>query len=302
MKVRAFGATDTGLVRSHNEDAFVVLAFGSKELAAQATGAAVPAPASTPSSAPSSASAPPTLSMNTPPMGTMPATISSVIVGDTAGPGVVLVVSDGMGGAQAGEVASGIVIDRLREAMRAFAGTAPSGEELRDAALRRVVQEVSHHVRLAARAPDKKGMGATLTMAWLQNKAAVFAQVGDSRGYLLRGGKLQQITHDQSFVQMLVDSGALTAEAAEASPQKNVIMQVMGQEDELDVVLARITLAEGDRLLLCSDGLSNMIETDDLPKLVALSPLEKACAALVDAAKDGGGEDNITAVVAEIGG
>jgi serine/threonine protein phosphatase PrpC len=277
MKVRAFGATDTGLVRSHNEDAFVVLAFGSRELTAAGVPASTPAPPTLPSDGG-----------------------GGVISGDTAGPGVVLVVSDGMGGAQAGEVASGIVIDRMREAMRAFAGTAPAGEELRDAALRRVVQEVSHHVRLAARAPDKKGMGATLTMAWLQHDSAVFAQVGDSRGYLLRGGKLQQITHDQSFVQMLVDSGALTAEAAEASPQKNVIMQVMGQEDELDVVLGRITLTVGDRLLLCSDGLSNMIEAHDLPELVGLSPLEKACAALVDAAKDGGGEDNITAVVAEI--
>jgi serine/threonine protein phosphatase PrpC len=302
MKVRAFGATDTGLVRSHNEDAFVVLAFGSKELAAAGVA---------PVSAPSSAPAPETVKTGSvpPPRATPIATpvagtpaFDSVILGDTAGPGVVLVVSDGMGGAQAGEVASGIVIDRLREAMRAFAGTAPSGEEMRDAALRRVVQEVSHHVRLAARAPDKKGMGATLTMAWLQNQTAVFAQVGDSRGYLLRGGKLQQVTHDQSFVQMLVDSGALTAEAAEASPQKNVIMQVMGQEDELDVVLGRITLTEGDRLLLCSDGLSNMVETEDLPKLVGLSPLERACSALVEAAKEGGGEDNITAVVAEIGG
>ncbi len=279
MKVRAFGATDTGLVRSHNEDAFVVLAFGSRELTAAGVPASTPAPPTLPSDGG-----------------------GGVISGDTAGPGVVLVVSDGMGGAQAGEVASGIVIDRMREAMRAFAGTAPAGVELRDAALRRVVQEVSHHVRLAARAPDKKGMGATLTMAWLQNDSVVFAQVGDSRGYLLRGGKIQQITHDQSFVQMLVDSGALTAEAAEASPQKNVIMQVMGQEDELDVVLGRITLVAGDRLLLCSDGLSNMVDAEDLPKLVGLSPLEKACNALVDAAKDGGGEDNITAVVAEIAG
>ena len=301
MKVRAFGATDTGLVRSHNEDAFVVLAFGSRELAASAAAAAVAASASAgiPASKPAS----------TPPPASAPATVpggpggagGGVIHGDTAGPGVVLVVSDGMGGAQAGEVASGIVIDRLREAMRAFAGIAPAGEDMRDAALRRVVQDVSHHVRLAARAPDKKGMGATLTMAWLQNRVAIFAQVGDSRGYLLREGKIQQVTHDQSFVQMLVDSGALTAEAAEASPQKNVIMQVMGQEDELDVVLGRVTLNPGDRLLLCSDGLSNMVEAADLPKLVAISPLEEACASLVDAAKDGGGEDNITAVVAEVG-
>ena len=281
-----------------------MLAFGSKELAASAAiaGASAAASGSGSTSASTRSSSPPNLQIKTPPTMPTPAAASSVILGDTAGPGVVLVVSDGMGGAQAGEVASGIVIDRLREAMRVFAGTAPSGEDLRDAALRRVVQEVSHHVRLAARAPDKKGMGATLTMAWLQNRTAVFAQVGDSRGYLLRGGKLQQVTHDQSFVQMLVDSGALTAEAAEASPQKNVIMQVMGQEDELDVVVGRIALAEGDRLLLCSDGLSNMVEANDLPKLVGMSPLETACSALVDAAKDGGGEDNITAVVAEIVG
>ena len=213
-----------------------------------------------------------------------------VIHGDTAGPGVVLVVSDGMGGAQAGEVASGIVIDRLREAMRAFAGIAPAGEDLRDAALRRVVQDVSHHVRLAARAPDKKGMGATLTMAWLQNRVAIFAQVGDSRGYLLREGQ-DPAGHPPTRALCRCSStrAPLTAEAAEASPQKNVIMQVMGQEDELDVVLGRVTLNPGDRLLLCSDGLSNMVEAADLPKLVAISPLEEACASLVDAAKDGGG-------------
>jgi protein phosphatase len=128
------------------------------------------------------------------------------------------------------------------------------------------------------------------------------AQIGDSRAYLLRGGRIGQVTHDQSYVQMLVDMGRMTPEEAESSPRKNIILQVMGQATVLRVVLARLTLRVGDRLLLCSDGLSNVV-TDAAINAVARPPgeLATAASALVSLTKEGGAPDNVTVIVAEVG-
>jgi serine/threonine protein phosphatase PrpC len=143
-------------------------------------------------------------------------------------------------------------------------------------------------------------MGATLTAMLLMGSMAYVAQIGDSRAYLMRGGRIGQITHDQSYVQMLVDAGVMTAAEAEASPRKNIILQVMGQE-AVRVALGRIRLRAGDRLLLCSDGLTNVVD-DATIRAISKPPgdLAKASAALVALTKEGGAPDNVTVIVAEV--
>src|SRR5262249_52048137 len=130
----------------------------------------------------------------------------------------------------------------------------PDGE-----ALRRVVEQTSWAVHEAARRPDRRGMGATLTAALIVGDSLFIAQIGDSRAYLIRDSKIGQLTHDQSYVQLLVDAGVMTPEQAERSSAKNIILQVIGQED-VRVALGRIELRPGDRLLVCSDGLTNVLD------------------------------------------
>ena len=215
----------------------------------------------------------------------------------TNGVGVLLEVSDGMGGAKAGEVASalsteGVVAGMLDEAQRGR----PDGESLRA-----VIEQVSRGVHAASKVPSRRGMGATLTAALIQQGTAYVAQIGDSRAYLLRAGRIGQVTHDQSYVQMLVDAGVMTPEEAERSPRKNIILQVMGQP-EVKVALGRIELVPGDRLLLCSDGLTNVVDDATILE-VASAPTEvgAACAELVRRTREGGAPDNVTVLLAELG-
>lgn len=206
---------------------------------------------------------------------------------------ILLAVSDGLGGAPAGEVASELSVRRLFDALEHDRGGDP-GERLR-----RDVVRASEKVREAGARPGRHGMGATLTTALLRGTTAYLGQVGDSRAYLLRDGAITQITKDQSYVQEKVDEGELTPEEAERSPEKNLVSQVMGQSKPLDVALGRIELREGDVLLLCSDGLTNAIDEDTIRQL-ATGSFDRAAKALVDAANDAGGPDNVTVVLAKI--
>jgi PPM family protein phosphatase len=254
--VRAFGVTDVGSVRSANEDSFT-MADLSKPQRWQGG-----APAE------------------------WPATEK----------GVLLVVSDGMGGAKAGEVASALSVEAVLGGMLRAVREKPADGET----LRRVIEQASDKVHEAAKRPDRKGMGATLTAVLIDGVSAYVAQIGDSRAYLLRDGKMGQVTHDQSYVQLLVDAGIMTPAEAETSPRKNIILQVMGQE-EVRVALGRVTLKRGDRLLLCSDGLTNVVD-DATINAVAKSPadLAKASAALISLTKEGGAPDNVTVILGEV--
>lgn len=210
--------------------------------------------------------------------------------------GVLLLVSDGMGGAKAGEIASALTVEAVLGGMfRAVREKPADGETLR-----RVIEQASVKVHEAGKRPDRRGMGATLTAVLLNGPMAYIAQVGDSRAYLMRGGRIGQVTHDQSYVQMLVDAGVMTPEEAEASPRKNIILQVMGQE-AVRVALGRISLKVGDRLLLCSDGLTNVVD-DATINAIARPPggIAKAVAALVALTKEAGAPDNVTVILAEV--
>jgi serine/threonine protein phosphatase PrpC len=217
---------------------------------------------------------------------------------DVRDKGVLLALTDGMGGHQAGEVASALVLESLRTAMQTgLAG----GADTIEAKIEAAVQRANADVARAARA-NRSGMGATLTAVFIGGVDAFVAEVGDSRAYLLRAGRLRQITRDQSLVQMLVDKGLLSKEDAKLSPHKNVILQAMGLADDVRVAIARLHLRRGDRLLLCSDGVSNSVPDDELRDILATGDPAAACQRLIDRGNERGGEDNLTAIVAEVDG
>ena len=152
--------------------------------------------------------------------------------------------------------------------------------------------------------PQCSGMGATLTAAAITRDGVSLLQVGDSRGYVIRGGQIKLATKDQSLVQQLVDVGQISEQEAETHMFRNVILQALGAQPELSPVAGRVRVFRGDMLLLCSDGLSGKLRGDDLRQIVASSngDLARACDALVNEANERGGEDNITVVLARLGG
>jgi protein phosphatase len=201
------------------------------------------------------------------------------------------VVADGMGGAQAGEVAS-------RLAAEAFAGGLPdhgTSEERLETRVRdanRRIHEVSHEDRTL------NGMGTTITAAYLEDDELALAHVGDSRAYLLRDGELTRLTRDHTLVEELVRRGELTEEEAAEHPQRSIITRALGPEPDVDIDLHTHPVRAGDVLLLCSDGLTGMIGEDEVTEILARTPsLRDAGRALVDAANEAGGRDNITVVL-----
>jgi serine/threonine protein phosphatase PrpC len=201
------------------------------------------------------------------------------------------VVADGMGGAQAGEVAS-------RLAAEAFARGLPddgSSEQRLEARVREANSRI-YEVSQADRALN--GMGTTITAAYLDGDELALAHVGDSRAYLLRGGELTRLTRDHTLVEELVRRGELTEEEAAEHPQRSIITRALGPEPDVEIDLHTHRVRAGDVLLLCSDGLTGMIGEDDVAEILAGAPrLADAGRALVEAANDAGGRDNITVVL-----
>jgi serine/threonine protein phosphatase PrpC len=211
--------------------------------------------------------------------------------------GVLLAVSDGVGGHKAGEVASALVVESLRRSLAA------GSDEQPDALLEEATLRANREVWQAAHYPGREKMGATLTALYIRAGVAHIAEVGDSRAYLLRGGKMRQVTRDQSYVQWLVDLGALSPEAAQSSKQRNVILQAMGLEPTVNVALGRLELRQRDCFILCSDGLTTKVGAVQIRETVLGSPgLDVACARLVALANARGGEDNVTVIVAGVSG
>jgi len=211
--------------------------------------------------------------------------------------GVLLAVSDGMGGAQAGEVASALVVETITKEI----ADAPL-ETPRDTMLNDAIQAAHEVVRQQGKR-DRARMGATLTAVFVRAGRAYIAEVGDSRAYLVRGGDMAQVTHDQSMVQLLVDSGVMKPEEATNSPMKNVILQAMGHQPELKIAMARLDLRARDCLVLCSDGLTGHVSDEEIKQVILQTKRpSEAAQKLVDMANERGGKDNITVIVAGIGG
>ena len=207
--------------------------------------------------------------------------------------GMLLVVCDGMGGENAGEVASALAVEVVSTHL------AMSRDEDPAAALRAAVDHANELVVSAADEPGRKGMGTTLVALLIHGEDAFTAEVGDSRAYVLRGGELTQITKDQTYVQLLLDQGLMTLESIKGSVAKNVVLQALGKAPELIVAQRRLGLRGGDRLLVCSDGLSSYVSDAEIcAVLTSNDSLHASCAKLVAMANDRGGHDNVTVVAA----
>jgi PPM family protein phosphatase len=200
-------------------------------------------------------------------------------------------VADGMGGAQAGEVASKLAAAALEETDPATLSGSERLVSLIQEANRRVYERSSSD-------PATSGMGTTMTVALVEADGVTIGHVGDSRAYLVRDGKLEQLTEDHSLVNELLKSGKLSPQEAELHPQRSVITRAVGTDPDVDVDAFVVEASEGDIFLLCSDGLTDMVGDDDILDTVERhrEDLDRATKALVSAANRGGGEDNITVV------
>jgi PPM family protein phosphatase len=206
-------------------------------------------------------------------------------------------VADGIGGAQAGELASSLAATAVRDDSR-------DGDVDGRERVRALIQEANRRVyQRQAEDAAVSGMGTTMTVALVEGGHVWIGHVGDSRAYLIRGGRLEQLTEDHSLVAELVRSGRLSPEEAETHPQRSVVTRALGTDPDVDVDTFSVETRPGDLFLLCSDGLTTMVDDDAILAEIGKhrSNLRTAAKALVRAANRGGGEDNITIVFFEIG-
>src|ERR1700733_9997190 len=270
FNITASAKTDVGRVRSGNEDNFLVLNLSTADTW--------------------------TLDSIT---GPPPENLTALRQGHY---GTLAAVSDGMGGALAGEVASNLAVDSVRDRMLELQSSAAFSRFPFSERLRLAVELANLHIHYESlNNVEYAGMGATFTAVGIQGNISYFAQVGDSRGYVFRGGTVKQITRDQSLVGQLVESGHLTEEEAEQYAFKNVILQALGASPYVNVAVSKMPLRNGDTVLLCSDGLSGKVHGEEMLSIVESAPsLEAACGLLIDLANKRGGEDNITVVILSV--
>lgn len=282
-ELAVWGLTDPGKVRSENQDTFLAI-----ELSLDSAGGWRVGPQSAPdgNGAETSSGA------------------SAVERRFTLGPeGALLLVADGMGGVAGGSTASHMAAATVVEEIQR---TWPNGDERAPGTfadcLREAVWEANRQIRArAAKDQGLQGMGTTFTGVGILQNTVICAQVGDSRAYLFRDGRLVQLTRDQSIVQEMLDAGTITAEEARVSDQRNLILQALGATPDLDVVLSHHELSGGDILLLCTDGLCGVLDDEYLAGALAeTSGLRDACDALIRGANEAGGPDNITVLLAQV--
>jgi PPM family protein phosphatase len=204
-------------------------------------------------------------------------------------------VADGMGGAKAGEVASAVAVEAVE--------AAPESSEPAEAQLAEIVRAANRRIYdLAVADESRRGMGTTLTLAKVHGDEVSLAHVGDSRAYRMREGRLEQLTRDHSLVAELERSGQITAEAAEHHPQRSIITRALGPEPDVEVDTYTLTVRDGDVFLICSDGLTSMISDEEVASIVrSAASLDEAAEALVRAANQSGGKDNITVILFRLG-
>ncbi len=263
IRVRCFGKTDVGLVREHNEDNFLIGCFDGGE--------------------------------RYPPM-------DEVVECDVGPRGLLFAVCDGMGGANAGEVASQMAVDTIHEVMAGW--DAAADRDVFAHHLVKAVERAGERIFAAAKMdPELRGMGTTATVAGLVDEVLFVGQVGDSRAYVLREGRLGLLTKDQSLVNQLIEAGQLSEEDAESFELGNIILQALGTTESVNVDLSFLKLRRGDRLMISSDGLTGLVHDEVLLEVLQEVEDPRACCdRLVEMANAGGGHDNITVIVVDFDG
>ncbi len=276
MIIELDAKTDVGRIRAGNEDNFLVLDVSSAEAWVGSDGALPP---------------------------------RNLNRFDLGPKGLVLLVSDGMGGALAGDVASRMAVETVRDKLIEGEASSTNGNNNSGLPLINIlsnaVDEANHLIHQRSLEDARcSGMGATLTGAAVTPEGLGLVQVGDSRGYVIRGGEIKLVTKDQSLVQQLIDVGQITELEAETHMFRNVILQALGAQPELAPVTGSVRMRHGDILLLCSDGLSGKLRAEEIWQLVTAADgdLGLACDSLIREANERGGEDNITVVVAKFTG
>jgi protein phosphatase len=208
------------------------------------------------------------------------------------------VVADGLGGHAAGEVASALVVERLTQvSLSDDASAEDARQQLADA-----VREANVTIhRSADEDPQRAGMGTTVTAAVAVGDRMCFAHVGDSRGYLVRDGQLQRVTEDHTPVQRAVNAGVLSEEDALRHPSRHVLAQAVGLDDDVEVDTPTVELRPGDRVLLCTDGLTDPVPDTELQRLIVdFKTPDEAVEGLITAALQRGGPDNVTVLVVDV--
>lgn len=225
--------------------------------------------------------------------------IESFFHGEIDDAGFLMFVCDGSGGDGRGKVASDMAIEIFQKELFQCDTKLSIGERLIQAAT-----NTNEAIWIESNEDNRlKGMAATITAAWLVPPLVYILEVGDSRCYLVRDNTIRQVTRDQSMVQALIDSGVLTLKDAATHPYRNVVLQSLGAQVTLTPVVTWLELAHGDRLLLCSDGLSKNLPEENMLRIFKKNrAAEDACRALIDAANDLEADDNITAIVALVYG
>lgn len=265
IRVRIFGRTDLGRTRDHNEDTFLVADLDRPEVL-------------------------PTLAE------------AEQVVGPR---GSLFMVADGMGGAAAGEIASSMAAQQIFDHMARVWSKDPENTPQQFAIrIREAVEHANAEIHAyASEHPEVRGMGTTLTAAGVYGSHLFLAQVGDSRAYLIRDGMAFQLTKDQSLTQRLVDAGELTEEEAETNVRRNIILQALGPDPRVKVVLSVQELNQDDAVVVCSDGLTGQVRKTEIAAVVTAEPdLARACETLITLANERGGPDNITVVLARFSG
>jgi protein phosphatase len=222
---------------------------------------------------------------------------------------VLAVVADGMGGAAAGEEASRIAVESIKAGLALREQRVPDKfEHIEDATLTERLKETIQAANLsimqkAAAQPEMRGMGTTVTLAFVRGTYAIVAHVGDCRAYLVDGDdrEITQITSDHSFVEALLSAGHITKEQADEHPMRNVLYRALGQSEDVDVDMYYKRLHIGDRLVLCSDGLTRHVKPEEIAQLVlADANPDVASQKLIDLANERGGEDNVSVIVISV--
>ena len=265
VRIEVFGKTDLGKTRDHNEDCFLVADLTREEASLQPS-------------------------------------VRDHVVGPH---GTVFVVADGMGGAAAGELASEMATETIySQLVRAWGGEREVTPQRFAYRLKEAVEVANSRIHAHAKAhPEVRGMGTTTTAVGVLGDHVYLAQVGDSRAYLIRGGRAYQLTKDQSLMQRLVEAGELTEEEAAQSERRNIILQALGPDAKVKVDLTHQEIRRGDVLVLCSDGLSGQVKKEEIAEIVnSERDLQAACDRLIALANQRGGPDNITVIIARFDG
>lgn len=206
------------------------------------------------------------------------------------------IIADGMGGHKAGEIASKMAVQIISSSLENDLKKIKLDNDNIMKSIRDSIWRANDEIyKLSLENDEYSGMGTTVTLACNINDTIFIGHVGDSRGYLLRDDKLQQITRDHSLVEELIRNGSITREEAKHHPQKNIITRAVGTDKDIEIDLIVKERLKSDILLLCTDGLTNMLSDDEVRKLlVDNEDIQKACDLLVDLSNDKGGFDNIT--------